>query len=305
MLEDSLQRTLPKLVRSVRITDVGQGTEPVRILGIQWLPPGSASQRVGGLSPEEGDFVNLEVAVAYRAKPTTSTTGLKGRSANPHLLLELYLSGGIVVPAWIELTGFLAAARIRVQLTPNPPFFAVMKLTLLGQPKITIKCIPLARDFFNLMDVPGLSNWLQQSVDSVVGEYVAPKSLTLDLKEIIMGVPKMDVEALGVIVVTIRCAKGFKGADETKIFKTGQGGMKGNMYVTLSWNRWGKLLWATRYVDIQVTVLALKNFLPLRSIITRDFNPVWEETTAVLVKPQEVDAQESLRVQLWDAGASH
>ncbi len=252
MLEDSLKSTLPKFVRDVRITDVGQGTEPIRILGIQWLSPGSANQSVGDLPPEEGDFVNIEVAVAYRAKPTTSTMGLRGRSANPHLFLELDLSGGVVVPAWVELMGFLAAARMRVQLTPNPPFFAAMKLTLLGQPKITIKCTPLSKDFLNLMDVPGLSNWLQQSVDMVVGEYVAPKSLNLDLKELLMGVPKVDVDALGVIMVTIRCATGFKNADETKIFKAG--GTKGNTYVTLSWNKWGKFLWATRCVNSQNNV---------------------------------------------------
>ncbi|KAF5349112.1 hypothetical protein D9756_009453 [Leucocoprinus leucothites] len=279
MLEDSLQHSLPKLIRGVRIADIGQGVEPVRILGIQFLAPGSASQSVHGLQAEEGDYMNIEVAFAYRSKPTTSTMGLKGRSANLHMLLEFYTSGGVQMPVWVELTGFLAMARARIQLTPNPPFVARMTLSFLGQPKVTMNCTPLAKNFLNVMDIPGLSGWLQRNVDSVIAEYVAPKSINLDLLSMLMGAPKMDVEALGVIVVTIRSASGFENADQTKILKTGENARKGDAYVTLGWSKWGKFLWATR----------------------KDKNPVWEETTAILVTPQELDAQESLRVQIWDA----
>ncbi|KAF5343509.1 hypothetical protein D9756_011603 [Leucocoprinus leucothites] len=279
MLEDSLQHSLPKLIRGVRIADIGQGVEPVRILGIQFLAPGSASQSVHGLQAEEGDYMNIEVAFAYRSKPTTSTMGLKGRSANLHMLLEFYTSGGVQMPVWVELTGFLAMARARIQLTPNPPFVARMTLSFLGQPKVTMNCTPLAKNFLNVMDIPGLSGWLQRNVDSVIAEYVAPKSINLDLLSMLMGAPKMDVEALGVIVVTIRSASGFENADQTKVLKTGENARKGDVYVTLGWSKWGKFLWATR----------------------KDKNPVWEETTAILVTPQELDAQESLRVQIWDA----
>lgn len=250
ILEDSLQSSLPKLIRGVRIADLGQGVEPVRILGIRWLSPGSAGQSVQGLAAEEGDFVNVEIALAYRAKPATSTMGLRGRSANLHLLMEFYASGGIVLPVWFELTGFLTTARLRIQLTPNPPFFALMTMTLLGQPKVTFNCTPLAKSFMNVMDIPVLSGWLQRNIDSVVGEYVAPKSTNVDLKSILVGVPRMDVDALGVMVVTIRCATGFGNADETKVFKTREDERKGEMYVTLGWSKWGKFLWATRCVDL-------------------------------------------------------
>jgi len=46
-----------------------------------------------GMEGEEGDFVNLEVAFAYRA--SSSGKGLKKKVKNAHLLLAFYLPGGI------------------------------------------------------------------------------------------------------------------------------------------------------------------------------------------------------------------
>jgi Ca2+-dependent lipid-binding protein len=36
-------------------------------------------------------------------------------------------------------------------------------------------------------------------------------------------------------------------------------------------------------------------------VITRDLNPVWEQTAYLLVSADEVRAQEKLSVQLWDS----
>ncbi|KAH9481678.1 Meiotically up-regulated gene 190 protein [Psilocybe cubensis] len=279
MLEDAMQATLPKMVNGVRVADIGQGSEAVRILGVRWLDAGSAAKDVDGMKAEEGDFVNMEVALAYRAKETTAK-GIRSRSANAHLLMEFFVSGGIVVPVWVDLTGFLATARIRFQLTPNPPFLSLMTTTLLGLPKVTLKCTPLAKNFLNVMDVPGLSSWLQKSINMAVEEYVSPRSLTMDLKTLLMGREKMDTEAVGVVIVTIKRAEEFKAGDGGKVFKT-RDGQKGDAYVTIGWSKWGKPLWSTRIISGE--------------------GPVWEETTALLVGPSELNAQEALQLQLWDA----
>jgi len=39
----------------------------------------------------------------------------------------------------------------------------------------------------NLMDLPLISNFVQSAVDAAMAEYVAPKSLTLDLKAMLAG----------------------------------------------------------------------------------------------------------------------
>lgn len=47
-----------------------------------------------GLEAEEGDFVNVEVAFAYRAR-TTGAKDLRNKSKNAHLFLAFYLPGSI------------------------------------------------------------------------------------------------------------------------------------------------------------------------------------------------------------------
>ena len=244
-----MQATLPKAIYGVRVVDLGQGSEPIRVLGIRWLDPGSAAENVEGMTAEEGDFINLETAVAYRGKDTTGQ-GLRQRSANPHLFMEFYVAGGLTIPVWVEITAILATARIRLQLTPNPPFFSVATVTLLGLPKVLLKCTPLAKNFFNVMDIPGMSAWVKDSINLAVQEYVAPRSLTLDLKTLLMGQPKRDTEGLGVLVITIRRAYDLDDA-----FSLVPGSGKHDAYVTASWSKWGKLVWSTRYV-VQLSTAA-------------------------------------------------
>jgi len=233
-LQDSLQHSLLEAICRVRIVDIGQGVEPIRILGIRSLIPGPTSD-------EKGGSMDFEVAFAYRSRPSTPTMGLKGRSTNLHMLMVFYMSSGLDVPACVELTGFLGTVRMRIQLTPNPPFLVRVTLTLLGQPKVTIDCTPLTEHTVNKMDVSILSGWLQRNVNSVIAGYVAPKSTTLDLRSRLLGTSKMDVDALGAIIVTIRQASRFKIG--------GGSARKSDVYVTVGWSKWGKVLWATRQAE--------------------------------------------------------
>ncbi|KAJ7155513.1 hypothetical protein C8R43DRAFT_922812 [Mycena crocata] len=277
MLEDALQASLPKMIHGVRVADIGQGSEPLRIIGIRSLEGAEA----GHSSDDEGDFVNLEVALAYRARPQDNKKSLKDRSGNPHILLEFWISGGIIVPVWVELTGILLTARMRIQLMPNPPFLSTMTLTLLGQPKVTLNCTPLAKSFMNVMDIPGLSGWLQSSIDAAVGEYVAPRSLNLDLKTMLSGRDQMDTETVGVIIVIVKSAVDFKDGDGGKFWES-SAEKRGDVYVTLGWGKWGKPVWSSR-------------------IIENEGNPFWYETAVLLVGPSELNAKERLRLQLYDS----
>jgi Ca2+-dependent lipid-binding protein len=53
-------------------------------------------------------------------------------------------------------------------------------------------------------------------------------------------------------------------------------------YITLTFSKYGKPMYCTR-------------------VITDDLNPVWEETTALLVTPELIKADENLSVELWDS----
>ncbi|CAF9906097.1 MAG: hypothetical protein HETSPECPRED_006053 [Heterodermia speciosa] len=335
-LEDVMQASLPKLVRMISVEDLGQGSESIRILGVRWLPTGAAAKDVSidggvktnqkggdsdrkvpgkgqvddntepelqrsseesqqdeeegkknkddqeniaeGMEAEEGDFVNMEVAFSYRA--FSGGKSLKTRAKNAHLYLAFYLPGGIRLPVWVELRGIIGTMRMRLQLCPDPPFFSLCTLTLLGQPKANLSCVPLMKKGLNLMDLPLISSFVQSSIDAALAEYVAPKSLTLDLKDMLVGDDfKKDTSTRGVLVVKIKSGTGFKEGDP------GIGGLKkgsSDAYVTVGWAKFGKPVWSTR-------------------VIVDDMEPVWDETSFMLVGQEELNADERLRVQLWDS----
>ncbi|KAF7309714.1 Meiotically up-regulated 190 protein [Mycena indigotica] len=275
MLEDALQASLPKFITGVRVADMGQGSQSIEILEIRSLDTDANAKD----SDKRGDFVNLEVLLSYHAR--SHGKSLMERSGNPHILMEFLLTGGVAVPVWIELTGLKVATRMRIQLMPNPPFLSSLILTLLGQPKVTLKCTPMNQKFVNVMDIPVLSGWLQSAIDGAVGAYVAPRSLTLDLKTMLSGREAMDTEAFGVLVVIAKSAVGFRNGDGGKFWES-EAERHGDPYVSIGWGKWGKPVWSSR-------------------IIENEGNPHWEEIAFLLVGPSEINAKEKLRVQLWDS----
>ena len=113
-----MQASLPKFVRMVSVDDLGQGKESVRILGIKWLPTdpvnskgqenfdeddGESKMKVNEADPDDGgtkdmggktgDFVNMEIAFAYKARPESHN--LSKRAVCMHLLLAFYLPSGV------------------------------------------------------------------------------------------------------------------------------------------------------------------------------------------------------------------
>jgi hypothetical protein len=47
-LEDVMQASMPSLIRMISVEDVGQGSEPIRVLGVRWLPTAAAARSVDG-----------------------------------------------------------------------------------------------------------------------------------------------------------------------------------------------------------------------------------------------------------------
>ncbi|RYO80779.1 hypothetical protein DL762_007471 [Monosporascus cannonballus] len=336
MIEDVMQASLPKVVKMVSVDDIGQGSESFRILGVRWLPTGAASRSVKwdgeledaeekkqsdrnnlenshgdsdgdgngdagggpqqenegtgtkqeeqeqtvineGMEAEEGDFINLELTLAYRSRSTGKS--IQAKAKNAHLYIKFYLPGGIAVPVWVELRGLILTTRLRLQLTPDPPFISLCTLTFLGQPKCSLSCVPLSKHGLNLMDVPLISSFVQSAIDAALAEYVAPKSLTLNLKDMLVGEDyKKDTTACGVLWIYIKKAEGFKQGD------SGIGPMNGSSdaYVSVSWGKFGKPVASTR-------------------IIKEQDIPSWHEYVSILVTKEEIDAEEKVRLQLWDS----
>lgn len=129
------------------------------------------------------------------------------------------------------------------------------------------------------MDVPLISKFVQSSIDAALAEYVAPKSLTLDLKDMMMGDDfKKDTIAQGIIVVRVKHAFDFKEGDG----RIGPFGGSADPYVSVGWAKFGKPLWSTR-------------------VLQKNMEPSWDETCFVCVTPTELNVDEKLRLQLWDS----
>lgn len=126
---------------------------------------------------------------------------------------------------------------MRLQLSPDPPFFELCTLTFLGQPKADLSCVPLMKKGLNIMDFPLISSFVQSSIDAALAEYVAPKSLTLDLKDMLVGDDfKKDTTTRGVLVVKIWRGRNFKPGD------SGLGVLKkpsSDAYVAVGWAKFG------------------------------------------------------------------
>lgn len=147
------------------------------------------------------------------------------------------------------------------------------------------------------MNLPFISGFVSSAINTAVAEYVAPKSLTLDLQRLIAGDNiKKDTEAIGVLVVHIHRAWNMKKMDvagssgawtahhgivrelSTDIFCP----CSVDPYLTLTYSRLGRPLYSTR-------------------IIKNDCNPVFEETAVILVDVNIIRLNEKLSFQLWDS----
>lgn len=102
----------------------------------------------------------------------------------------------------------------------------------MGLPRISISVTPMARNLPNVMNIPVLSSFISSAIDTACAEYVAPRSLTLDMQQLISGddikkgikalipiiawlltVSISDTMSIGVVIVHIHRGIGLKKMD--------------------------------------------------------------------------------------------
>ncbi|KAF5667621.1 transmembrane transporter [Fusarium heterosporum] len=297
-LEDVMAASVPGVIENVRVADISQGNNPIRILNMRALPDSHVQdikdeqhkQNEKNTDPEElaaneqaGSFYNLEVAIAYHAKPSGADIASKARNMGMQLVFYLGIKGlfGVPLPIWVELQGLVATARIRLQLTPDPPFLKTLTFTLMGLPKVQAGCTPMIEKGVNILNLPLISNFVNWAIGAAASMYVAPKSLSLDLSKMLQGDDiKKETLALGVLFVRIHKASGLSKQDQR-----GSKGGGSDPYITLSWSKFSKPQFCTR-------------------VIQDDLNPVFEETAGLLVTADILKADEQLSVELWDSDRS-
>lgn len=86
----------------------------------------------------------------------------------------------------------------------------------MGVPKVEVSVVPLAKVLPNVLDLPLISGFVQSAIAAAANEYVAPKSLTLNLAQLLVGDGvKKDTAAVGVLMITIHHAIGLSAQDKS------------------------------------------------------------------------------------------
>lgn len=297
-LEDVMQASIPGVVENVKVNDISQGSNPLRILSLRALPDSQVQdlkdeirkQQAQTKDPQElaadeegGDFYNLEATVAYHSLPSGSDVSSKAKNMGMQLVFYLGMRGlfGVPFPIWVELNGLVCTARIRVALSPNPPFVKTLSFTLMGLPKVQASCIPLVEKGANVLNLPLISNFVNWAIATAAGMYVAPKSLTLDIGKMLQGDDiQKETQALGVLFIRIHKATGLSKQD-----RRGSEGGGSDPYICVAFSKFGKPQYCTR-------------------VIQDDLNPIFSETAALLVTPDIIKADEQLSLELWDSDRS-
>jgi Ca2+-dependent lipid-binding protein len=271
-LEDVMQASVPGVIENVRVADINQGSNPIRILSMRALPDAHVKelkddihkQNEKNKDPEElkadeegGDYYNLEVSFAYHADPSQKEVASKAKNMHMQLIFYLGIKGvvGVPLPIWVELKGLVGTVRIRLQMSPDPPFLKAVTFTLMGVPQVEAGCIPMIKTGVNVLNLPLISKFVNYAIGAACSLYVAPKSMTLDLSKMLQGDDvQKETEALGILWIRIHKAVGLSKQD-----KRGSKDGGSDPYITLSFSKYGKPMYSTR-------------------VITDDLNPVWEET---------------------------
>ncbi|KAH8903973.1 hypothetical protein BR93DRAFT_940140 [Coniochaeta sp. PMI_546] len=297
-LEDVMQASVPGIIENVKVNDISQGSNPLRVLSLRALPDDQVQDLKDQIrkeaqktkDPQEiaaeeegGDFYNLEATVAYHAIPSGKDVSSKAKNMGMQLIFYLGIKGlfGVPFPIWVELNGLVATARIRIALAPDPPFIKTLSFTLMGLPKVDAGCIPLIEKGANILNLPLISNFVNWAIATAAGMYVAPKSMTLDIGKMLQGDSiKKETEALGVLFIRIHKAVGLSKQD-----RRGSKGGGSDPYICVAFSKFGKPQYCTR-------------------VIQDNLNPVFEEACALLVTADVIKADEQLSIELWDSDRS-
>ncbi|KAJ6263026.1 Tricalbin-1 [Drechslerella dactyloides] len=286
-VEDQVKAVIPFDFIKFKVAEIGHGTRPIRILSMRSLPDSEFGELVAahgdtkGMSQEEikvqeekakkelgGIFYNLEVSLAYHAE------ALGGHKKRMHFDI-IVLVGGVPIPIFVETREFVMTVRVRLQLNPDLPFLKHVTFALNEPPKVVASVAIGHGGAFNLLSLPLLDGFIISQIAANTTELCRPKSMSIDMTPILGGNDAItETDAVGLLYLKLHRAENLRRQDRT--------GPGADPYITVSFSKYEKPMYATK-------------------MIIGDLNPVWEETTCILINAEHVKRQESLLVKLWDS----
>lgn len=83
----------------------------------------------------------------------------------------------------------------------------------MGVPAVEVSVVPLTTRLPNLLDLPFISKFVKMAIAAGTSTLVAPKSMTLNIQEMLSSAVIGDTQALGVFVLTIHHAEALSAQD--------------------------------------------------------------------------------------------
>ena len=139
-LEDVMQASVPGIIENVRVAEIDQGSNPIRVLSLRALPDTedevqalkksiheenkkNKDPQEAAADEEGGDYYNLEISFAYHAEPSGKRASEKARNMHMQLVFYLGIKGlfGVPLPIFVELQELVGTVRLRLAMTPEPP----------------------------------------------------------------------------------------------------------------------------------------------------------------------------------------
>ena len=70
----------------------------------------------------------------------------------------------VPLPIFVELEGLVGTVRLRLQMSPEPPFLKALTFTLMGLPHVQAGCVPMFQTGINILNLPLISKFVNYAI---------------------------------------------------------------------------------------------------------------------------------------------
>ncbi|KAI8140241.1 hypothetical protein BJV82DRAFT_563066 [Fennellomyces sp. T-0311] len=266
MIEDNIQSLAPSFIKAISIYDLDIGSQAPRIQSIRVFPPlpGRSEESIFG-----------EVSFSFHQHPAASFSQERGRiePTPPGVSIGIQAASGPPISVRGELTALFGKMRFKLLTGPDLPFVSKLIVAFTTPPTVETAVMPLSNQF-NIMHIPTLKMLVNQGIRMGMADLVDPKSMTIDVLEL-MGGSANDTLALGVVCVEIRGAECDPSIVRVKEIE--------DSYATL---------WLSNQP---------KRTMSTTRVLTNDKDPRWNERLFVLINRDDISADGNVDIRVWDA----
>ncbi|OCF32225.1 hypothetical protein I316_06139 [Kwoniella heveanensis BCC8398] len=223
--------------------------------------------------PNAGQYVNYQIGFEYKRDHDAERKG-RGLHCLAYFGWGVKGIGKSEIPVYIDVLSIKGTVNVRLLLSATPPFVRTGTFSFPSLPEYDVSAQPLKKGAFNAMELPGMKQYVKQSIMEVASAFVRPNSYTLDLDRLLLGrESSLRTVHIGVLHIFINRAEELPKVDTMGSC---------DPYVSISLSKYHKPVFSTRTIRD-----------------TRD--PVWDEEAFVLVASDAIEAGEKLRLRASDS----